>query len=145
MQERKNERYPFVGIMNWQFGVCYVLTCLLALVCALVIRRRQRPNWDQDWTSPKVLTREQLSGFNGRDGSRSYLTVLGEIFDVSGSSHYSKDSGYSVFLGRDATRAFVTGDFDAESASDDVSTFDSGQMKGIEEWVDFYRYALLVC
>ena len=85
-----------------------------------------------------MLTKAELAGFNGKNGARSYLTILGEIYDVTGSEHYTEDSGYFVFIGQDATLAFVSGKFD-ENASDDVSGLDVNQIKGIEDWVKFYR------
>lgn len=40
------------------------------------------------------------------------LSILGEVFDVSkGAKHYGRGGGYQGFTGRDASRAFVTGDF----------------------------------
>lgn len=65
------------------------------------------------WSGPLLLTPEQLSLFNGTDPQKPiYLAINGSIFDVSeGRRTYGPGGSYSVFAGRDATRAFVTGCF----------------------------------
>ena len=98
------------------------------------------PTWDADWSSPVVFTKEELAtSYNGKGGNPSYLVILGEVYDVTGSEYYKDGSGYSVFVGKDATTAFVTGKFD-ESASDDVTILEPQQMKNIDDWIKFYRY-----
>ena len=97
------------------------------------------PTWEKDWQSPTVFTKEELASNDGRGGANSYLTVLGEIYDVTGSKHYEEGKGYHVFIGKDASLAFVSGNF-GNTATDDVSVLDSTQIKGIEKWVNFYRY-----
>jgi hypothetical protein len=42
-------------------------------------------------------------------------------------------------LGKDATRAFVTGDFSVSGLIDDVSGLSHQDMLGIEEWQTFYE------
>lgn len=98
------------------------------------------PNWDLDYTSPKVFTKEELKErYDGRAGRPAYLVILGEVYDVMGSEHYKEGSGYHVFIGQDATTAFVTGKFNDGVPSDDVSLLESHQMRGIEDWIKFYR------
>ncbi len=69
---------------------------------------------------PVSLTPEQLALYNGTDPDRPiYLAINGTIFDVSGGRHsYGPGGSYSVFAGRDATRAFVTGCFLEDRTSD---------------------------
>ena len=100
----------------------------------------QKPTWDPAWVSPTTLTPDQLAAANGDAGTKgTYLAIMGEVYDVGNSEHYAKTSGYHIFVGRDATRAFVTGDFSPSGASDDVSDLTPVQMKSVENWVDFYR------
>jgi predicted heme/steroid binding protein len=97
------------------------------------------PTWDAGWSSPVVFTKEELSTkYNGKGGNPSYLVILGEVYDVSGAEYYKEGSGYSVFIGKDATTAFVTGKFD-EGPSDDVMSLEAQQMKSIWDWIKFYR------
>ena len=70
----------------------------------------------------RVFTSQELMLFDGRDETKAlYLAILGQVFDVSkGREHYSPDGGYGFFVGKDASRAFVTGDFDPKGLTDDV-------------------------
>lgn len=78
------------------------------------------------WHGPVDLTLDQLALFNGSDTSKPiYLAINGTIFDVSeGRATYGPGGGYSVFAGRDATRAFVTGCFLEDR---------TGDLRGAEE------------
>ncbi|CAG4988588.1 unnamed protein product [Parnassius apollo] len=66
--------------------------------------------------SKVVLSHDELSHYNGIDHDRLYLAVLGHVFDVTiGNKHYKKGSAYNYFIGKDGSRALVTGDFKDES------------------------------
>lgn len=67
------------------------------------------------------------------------LAVLGSVFDVSkGKQHYDPEDGaYGVFAFRDATRAFVTGDFQND-LNDDCRDFNAEQYAQAVRWRDFY-------
>jgi predicted heme/steroid binding protein len=67
------------------------------------------------------LTPSQLSTYDGSNPELPiYLAINGTIFDVSAGRHtYGPGGSYSVFAGRDATRAFVTGCF-LEDTTDDM-------------------------
>lgn len=86
-----------------------------------------------------VLTKEQLARYNGDGGSPLYLAFLGEVYDVSSKKeHYGKGGGYHFFVGRDASRAFVTGEFEKD-LTDDLGGLTPEQHLGLLEWLDFYR------
>ncbi|GMS90720.1 hypothetical protein PENTCL1PPCAC_12895, partial [Pristionchus entomophagus] len=88
-----------------------------------------------------VLTPEQLGLFDGsRDSRPVYLAVVGRVYDVDkGKKHYGKGGGYSFFAGRDATRAFVSGDFTPSGLRDDVDGLSHEDILGIRDWVAFYE------
>lgn len=44
-----------------------------------------------------------------------------------------------VFSGRDASRAFVTGDFTAAGLTDDVSDLSPSQIVALYDWLAFYQ------
>ena len=47
-----------------------------------------------------------------------------QVFDVTrGVGFYGKGSGYAIFSGRDGSRAFVSGDFTVEGATDNLEGF----------------------
>jgi predicted heme/steroid binding protein len=55
------------------------------------------------------LTEEELKKYTGEDGQPIYLAIDGKIFDVSASpAFYGPGGHYHHFVGKDATRAWVT-------------------------------------
>ena len=72
---------------------------------------------------------------------RIWLSVLGEAFDVSaGRTYYAGDGAYATcFAGRDATRAFGTGDFSESGCVEDVRGMTLGELAGARHWRDFMR------
>ncbi|KAI1731877.1 cytochrome b5-like heme/Steroid binding domain-containing protein [Ditylenchus destructor] len=88
-----------------------------------------------------VFMRDQLALFDGKRSSNPvYLALLGKVFNVEkGRKHYAANGGYSFFAGRDATRAFVTGDFSETGLIDDVSELSESDLLSIEEWLGFYE------
>ncbi|XP_015110289.1 neuferricin [Diachasma alloeum] len=85
-----------------------------------------------------IYSEEELAKFsNLKDGL--YLAILGRVYDVTeGAKHYAPGGGYHGFIGKDATLAFITGEFNEENLSDDVSTLTNSQAKSIINWVKFY-------
>lgn len=83
----------------------------------------------------------ELSKYNGEDGSPTiYLAVLGKVFDVSrGAKHYGPGGSYHAFAGRDASRAFFTGDFSENGITDDVLGLSPDDLKSIQDWSLFYN------
>jgi hypothetical protein len=55
-----------------------------------------------------------------------------------GRKHYSAKGGYHFFSGKDATRAFVSGDFTPTGLIDDISDFGDQEMLSINDWLSFY-------
>ena len=81
-------------------------------------------------------------GEGGGEGDEGeiYLSIFGDVFDVSsGAQYYGEDGGYGFFAGRDCSKAFVTGDFDAAGLTDDVSELTDGQMLEVDRWQRFYH------
>lgn len=72
------------------------------------------------------LTPSELALYNGSDPSLPlYLAINGTIIDVSANPGiYGPGGGYHFFVGRDASRAFVTGCFQEDLTHD---------MRGVEE------------
>lgn len=82
--------------------------------------------WKAQFTGPAYYTLDQLKAFDGSDESKPvYLAVNGTIYDVSKGRHmYGPGGSYSIFAGRDASRAFVTGCFKEDLTAD---------LRGLEE------------
>jgi len=92
-----------------------------------------------------LFTADQLREYDGKKGAKGlYLAILGKVFDVhKGSKHYGPNGGYHFFAAKDATRAFVSGDFTDKGADDDVTGLGHQDILGIEEWIEFYEKAYL--
>jgi predicted heme/steroid binding protein len=57
-----------------------------------------------------TLTSEELSEYSGKDDGPLYLGIKGRVYDVSAKENfYGKDGKYNLFVGKDATHAFVMG------------------------------------
>ncbi|XP_058805385.1 neuferricin [Phymastichus coffea] len=86
-----------------------------------------------------LFTKNTLNKFsNVNDGL--YLSILGQVFDVTkGVKHYGPGETYHAFTGRDASAAFITGDFNENGLTDDVSSLTNKQIQSLMNWVEFYR------
>lgn len=61
-----------------------------------------------------IFSKEELSQYDSESEKR-YVAVMGKVFDVSSGHYYKTDGGYGFFAGRDASRAYVTGEFEEVS------------------------------
>eukprot|EP00884_Botryococcus_braunii_P001478 jgi/Botrbrau1/11330/Bobra.0038s0089.1 len=87
----------------------------------------------------RVLSLQELAVFDGERAPRIYLAILGQVFDVTrGRKHYGKGGGYGFFSGKDASKAFVTGDFEGDLV-DDVSALSPEDLKSLVDWRSFYQ------
>jgi len=85
------------------------------------------------------FTLEQLREYDGvKSNGRILMGVLGRVFDVSNASDFYGPGGpYSVFAGRDASRALATFSVDAsqfKDTYDDLSDLKPSQMSSVKEW-----------
>ncbi|KQK23031.1 membrane-associated progesterone-binding protein 4 [Brachypodium distachyon] len=89
---------------------------------------------------PRLWTLEELSIYNGTDeGLPILLGILGSVFDVTkGRSHYGPGGGYHHFSGRDASRAFVSGNFTGDGLTDSLKGLSSMEVNSIVDWRKFY-------
>ncbi|KAG2553964.1 membrane-associated progesterone-binding protein 4-like isoform X1 [Panicum virgatum] len=89
---------------------------------------------------PRLWTVEELSVYNGTDEELPILLgILGSVFDVTkGRSHYGPGGGYHHFAGRDASRAFVSGNFTGDGLTDSLQGLSSSEINSIVDWRKFY-------
>jgi hypothetical protein len=85
----------------------------------------------------KVLSAGELARFDGKQESRRFLAVLGEVFDVTEGAHYLPSNEYHYFVAKDGSAAFATGKFEG-GWQDDVSELSDEHIVGISGWRDFY-------
>ena len=88
----------------------------------------------------KLFTKDELAAYTGKNGEAVYLSILGNIFDVTnGRKYYGHDGSYSFFAGRDSSRAFVSGDFTEKGLSEDLTGLSDLEILSIQEWLIFYK------
>ncbi|CAD5120867.1 DgyrCDS9417 [Dimorphilus gyrociliatus] len=88
----------------------------------------------------RVFTIEELSKYDGSENSLGlYLSIMGEVFDVSkGAKFYGPGGGYHFFSGRDASKAFITGKFE-DGLTDNVDELSPTDLVALVDWKDFYH------
>ncbi|CAL9763114.1 unnamed protein product [Musa acuminata subsp. burmannicoides] len=107
------------------------LIALIAFALQFYIRKHLRP---------RLWTVEELSLYNGtEDGLPILLGILGSVFDVTkGKTHYGPGGGYHHFSGRDASRAFVSGNFTGDGLTDSLYGLSTMEVKSVVDWRKFY-------
>ncbi|CAM9693545.1 unnamed protein product [Scytosiphon promiscuus] len=116
------------------------------LCCMFEVLDPPRPMAENAWDAamkalgkgPRVFSADELKARGV--GSRPLLSILGEVYDVSkGKKHYGKGGAYAGFTGKDASRAFVSGDFSEAGLTDDLSGLEPSKCLGIKDWHTFYE------
>ncbi|KAM3963082.1 neuferricin homolog [Aphomia sociella] len=81
---------------------------------------------------------EHLALYNGISENKIYLSFIGSIFDVTtGLKHYGQGAPYHYFVGKDGSRAFVTGNFEDESAEKDhILDLSCNDLFTLRNWKD---------
>ena len=133
---------------------CVMVSCLLA--AAMLVpegrstTRRSAPKMEDQGgastvlldggrTPRRVFSLEELREGDGNNGIPFLLSILGEVFDVSaGVQHYGPGATYNCFVGRDASRAFVSGEFEGEGLVDTLDGLTVSELEGVHGWHDFY-------
>ncbi|CAK9230601.1 unnamed protein product [Sphagnum jensenii] len=89
---------------------------------------------------PRIWTPVELARYNGSNPKLPLLlSILGSVFDVSkGHVHYGPNGSYHHFLGRDASRAFVSGNFTGAGLTDSLKGLTASEIKSIEDWRFFF-------
>lgn len=91
----------------------------------------------------RIFTSELLKRFQGTGSPNSkeiYLAILGVVYNVTdGREYYEGNDGYGCFSGRDASRAFVTGEFKGDGVTDSLEGLSATETKAVKEWQDFYE------
>jgi len=128
--------------------------CLVALICYFSYKLIKKDTSNTKTTKKRSaslvkkqleqmakqdFTLEQLRQFDGiKSNGRLLIGVLGRVFDVSSASEFYGPGGpYSVFSGRDASRALATFSVDEslfKDTYDDLSDLKPSQLGSVKEW-----------
>ncbi|XP_068666833.1 membrane-associated progesterone-binding protein 4 [Aristolochia californica] len=114
----------------------FIALAISAVFIALVLRFSNK----LEFSSSRLWTAEELSMYNGTDDRLPILLgILGSVFDVTkGRTHYGPGGGYNHFAGRDASRAFISGNFTGDGLIDSLQGLSTTEVKGVVDWRDFY-------
>ncbi|XP_055533955.1 neuferricin homolog [Wyeomyia smithii] len=88
-----------------------------------------------------LFTESELAQYDGKPGSKGlFLVILGHVYDVeSGSKHYGPGEAYNMFVGHDASRSFISGEFESYYPElSDVSGLTDTELKSLVKWKSFY-------
>ncbi|XP_034839586.1 neuferricin [Maniola hyperantus] len=107
-------------IKSLKTGLKYVVLTTSVVIGAILYEQIRFPKSTNEVPRKNIFSVEELSTYNGIQQDKLYLAVVGNVFDVTlGNKHYMKGSSYHYFIGKDGTRALVTGNFKDESSDKD--------------------------
>ena len=87
-----------------------------------------------------MITADELKVANGVDSDKIWLSMAGNIYDVTeGKTFYGPGGPYHVFSGRDAPVPYVTGVFTEEEAAKSWRVLEPHQLKELKHWLSFYK------
>lgn len=96
---------------------------------------------DNSGGSVTVFTAQELEEFgNGVDGNPIYLSVFGRVYDVTeGEKYYGEDGQYSMFAGKDVTRALCLGCKKPECLVRSTEGLTEKQLDEGKRWLSFFQ------
>ena len=99
----------------------------------------RQTNCPGDKFQVRLWSKDELKKYDGNSGeSDVFVAFLGVVYNVTiNAQHYGSGAEYNVFAGRDATRAFVTGNF-THDLHDYISDIDENMYSHLEAWASFY-------
>ncbi|XP_023946888.2 neuferricin [Bicyclus anynana] len=129
-------------IKTLQISLKYVVLTIAVIIGAVYYQHIiTKSSNNIDVLKKRVFSLSDLSTYDGVQQEKLYLAVLGNVFDVTvGSQHYRKGSSYHYFVGKDGTRALVTGNFKDESnEKDHVLQLSCNEILTILDWRKTYK------
>ena len=95
----------------------------------------------QSEASYPTFTAKELEEFgSGLDGTPIYLSVFGRVYDVSkGSKFYGEGASYSMFAGKDVTRALCLGCKQPECLVRSTDGLTEDQINEGKRWLSFFH------
>ncbi|EAY89797.1 hypothetical protein EE612_017101 [Oryza sativa] len=87
------------------------------------------------------ITLEQLAAYDGKDPAKPILIAIrGQVYDVTrGRLFYGPQGPYSLFAGRDATRALALMSFDPIDLTGDLDGLGPDELEVLQDWEDKFK------
>ncbi|KAJ3578410.1 hypothetical protein NPX13_g2155 [Xylaria arbuscula] len=91
------------------------------------------------------ITLEELAQADGAEGRRAYVAIKGKVYDVTGNKMYAPGANYSVFVGKDASRALAKTSTKPEDVTPEWRDLPEDQQKVLNDWITFFskRYNIV--
>ncbi len=128
---------------RWRLPLFFGLLAVALGGLALHAQQQTGPAAAGGGGGPRVFSAAELARFNGTvPGRKIMLAVLGEVFDVTeGKRFYAPPSHYAFFSGKDASRVFVTGEFNGtgDVPAHRVADLTDEQLMQVEDWRTQYH------
>jgi membrane-associated progesterone receptor component len=87
-----------------------------------------------------TFTSQSLSLYNGADGRPVYISVEGQVHDVTScSSFYGPGGPYQVFGGRECSRALALMAVDEKECNADLTGLNAAQLKTLSGWKERFN------
>ena len=93
-------------------------------------------------SSYPTFTAQELQDFgSGQDDKPIYLSIFGRVYDVSkGAKFYGPDASYSMFAGKDVTRALCLGCKQPECLVRSTEGLTEAQINEGKRWLSFFHW-----
>jgi len=158
-ESKEETRGTIVGLFErlihdiWASTINLILVILIIFLLVKLFLLKRKPTNNSSHVKPRPqlpkmakqdLTVEELRGYNGVESNGRILTAIyGDIFDVSRRSDlYGPGGSYSLFAGRDATRALSKMELTQALFSDgydELSDLTDGERATARNWHEDFR------
>lgn len=119
---------------RYQMFIAVLMSTLTCVIAYLVYNSHSKPVL----IGKGLVSEDLLRRSNGIDKPELYLSILGNVFDVTkGAKHYGPGQTYNMFIGRDNSKGFQTGKMHADD--DDNISFEFADLKTLAYWIQFYK------
>ncbi|CAD1809721.1 Cytochrome b5-like Heme/Steroid binding domain family protein [Candida parapsilosis] len=99
-----------------------------------------------DLDSLPILSRKQLSKFNGTDDAKLYVAIKGYVYDVTANTKsYGPGKAYNKLVGKDVGRLLGLNKLQLKEEDGrlpdtwDLSDLTEKQLKIVDDWIVFFK------
>ncbi|XVE58829.1 hypothetical protein DITRI_Ditri04bG0200300 [Diplodiscus trichospermus] len=119
------------------FTILAMMVVVYTIVCGMFLGPedfRQKPQKEPIQLGD--VTEEELRSYDGSDPNKPLLIAIkGQIYDVSSSKmFYGRGGSYSMFTGRDASRALAMLSFKPEDLTGNIGGLSAEELAVLEDW-----------
>lgn len=95
-----------------------------------------------------IMTRSQLSVFNGRTNEKIYVGIKGLIYDVlANAKSYGPEKSYNALAGKESTRLLALNKLKDDGINNTwyIDDLSEKQLASLDKWIEFFhkRYRII--